>query len=301
MHLRTRSANILLARGRRAIAEFLSDVDANPTEDWNDRLVALHAQIDDACNRARDQSDAFHNDLYVLHRSVGFLRSYAGLWRCIATGAHTESWSLLQDCLDDLRTIRAFSEIDIVHFETQLLELEKAYPYVVFFSIGATVERFECSLCGFDIDSLDCPHRRGHLYRGRMAAGIAKNMVALDHVAMVPVPRDKRCVINYENDDPRFSIVRMLGQQITAKQMKPSQFRCFRFSKRRVPNREVRIQGRNEICACGSRQKFKRCCATKAYQEVSHVQIVAEYSTGHLLNSCRQPEFRAGELSDAAV
>lgn len=225
--------------------------------------------------RNAHQPDAFFDDLYVLDRCVDFLMTYAHVWRLIGQSDFTTSWVVLQDALDLLRLIKRFSAIDISYFENQLTELERAYPYNVFCSIGAVVAQFECSLCGKDMDSLACPHRRGHLYRGKMAQAVAKGMVELDHVSLVEQPQDKRCVVSYENTAPQFSIVRMIGQLVTSGRMQVSRFERLAFSKRKLPNPEYISMGRNERCYCGSGAKFKRCCDEKSYVEREHVTIIA--------------------------
>lgn len=276
MPLRTRRVHALYRATRPAAAAYLAQVDRQPQAVFG--LEAWKTRIERTRLRNARGPDALFDDLYVLDRCVDFLVTYARVWRFIAQSQFTASWNVLQDALDLLRLIKRFSAIDISFFENQLTELEHAYPYSVFFSIGAVVARFECSLCGRDMDSLDCPHRRGHLYRGRMAHAVAKNMVELDHVAMVEQPQDKRCVISYENTAPQFSIVRAIRQLVVTGRMQVSRFEHIAFSKRKFTNPEYISLGRNERCYCGSGAKFKRCCAGKAYVEKVHVDVVANFS-----------------------
>ena len=104
----------------------------------------------------------------------------------IKLGKFSESWGALQDCLDYLSTVRRFSEIDICAFEDQLVELEKTYPYNIFLSAGLIVDAYECTLCGQDINSLDCIHRMGHLYRGQVAQAKPRKILQLSRMSGVP-------------------------------------------------------------------------------------------------------------------
>jgi uncharacterized protein YchJ len=108
-----------------------------------------------------------------------------------------------------------------------------------------------------------------------MAMAVAKDMVEFDHIAIVEQPRDKRCVVSYENSDSQFSIVREIGQLVMSGRMRVSTFDQLEFSKRKFPNPEYISMGRNDRCYCGSGEKFKRCCSGKAYEERDHVDIVA--------------------------
>lgn len=218
------------------------------------------------------------NEIFVLEKYVQLFVEYGLLWRQIADSQFTESWDSLQSAFDLIRLIRRFSSLNVSAIENQLYALETAYPYNIFFSMGAVVERFECSICGKDIDSFECSHRKGELYRGKMAYGIARNIIQLDHVAMVKHPADKRCVISYSNDAPQFSVVRYLGDLLTSRKLLVSNFGGVAWGKRRIPNPEHRCLTRNDPCYCHSGRKFKRCCIDKAYTEQDHAQILPAQS-----------------------
>lgn len=237
-------------------------------------LDQLRERIKRLCDRRCRQSNAFFDDLFVLREALEFLEAYAQTWHLIANGKFGQSWTRLQDALDHLRLIQKFSGIDASLFERRLTELERAYPYKVFFSIGMIVKRFECSICGHDIDSPECAHRRGHLYRGQLARAVVRNATEINHIAMVSNPADKRCVVHFEDESDEFSIVRFLSQALVGGNMTIGQFDSLRFS-RKVP-RQIRrtFPGRNELCHCGSKKKYKRCCAEKDDRGDNHVEIV---------------------------
>lgn len=240
---------------------------------FNQALLQMEAE-------SRFARDEVHNELYILKRCVGLLTSYLELWDRIVNKEFASSWDSLQDCLDSLRTLKRFLSANgyepLKCFEIQLRELEKLYPYGLFFSIAATVDSFECSICGEDIDSFDCSHLRGELYRGQIAYGIARNISALDHVAVVTNPADKRCVPQYKNDGEQFKLVRFLSDLICSRKIEPLAFGELRFSKRRMKNAEFRKVPRNAPCYCGSGKKFKRCCSTREFVEQDHVDIIAK-------------------------
>jgi len=218
--------------------------------------------------------DGVLRDLYVLGRYVDFLTSYAGLWRLLVGGEYGASWTVLQDTLDTLRVIKRFSSLDILFFEDQLVDLEQAYPYKVFASIGVSVDHFECSICGQDINSDDCMHRRGELYNGTMACAIARSITEVDHVALVTDPEDKRCVISLDDSSPQFYLVRYIADLIASRELRISDFARLEWTKRRKPNPDYVELGRNERCFCGSGQKFKLCCIDKREVEGDHVQVI---------------------------
>lgn len=224
--------------------------------------------------------DEVLNEFYVLGKFVDMLSSYLELWKNIFKEAFSSSWNSLQDTLDALRTLKRFARLNaepnLAFFEFQLQELEKLYPYKIFFSIGATVECFECSICRKDIDSLDCPHIKGELYKGEIAYAIACNITGLNHVSMVTHPEDKRCVVNFDDSCEQFKLVRFLSELILSGKLSPLNFGELRFSTRLIRNPEFRKLGRNKPCYCGSGKKFKRCCITNESISEEHVDIVAK-------------------------
>lgn len=274
MNLNSEIAEEICRKYRPVILDFLAQVDRDIGVENAGSLDIVREGISEARTANENGPDELLNDLYVLNGYLDFFARYGLLWKHLACQQFSKSWDTLQGTLDALRFIRKFSAIDISEFEDQLLELEKSYPYNVFFSIGAAVESFECSICGQDMDSFDCPHRKGHLYRGRMAYGIARNITNFDHVAMVDKPEDKRCVVKYEDTGEQFSLVRFIAQLLLSRKMKVSEFGKLEFSKRSIPNPEYRKVGRNAPCYCGSGKKFKTCCISKAHTEGDHVDVV---------------------------
>lgn len=221
-------------------------------------------------------AEQYLNDLWVLQQYVRLFAAYGLTWEKILNHHFTDSWSSLQDALDGLRTVRQFSRIDIRFLENQLLELERLYPYNVFFSVGMIVKSVECSICGKDIDSQECPHRRGQLYGGVMAVAIVKECAQLDHVAIVQTPVDKRCVVSYADDGAQFEVVRHLASMLASKALAISDFGRLRFTKRKRPNPHFQVRRRNDLCFCGSGAKFKKCCISKQYVEVEQVEILSD-------------------------
>lgn len=237
-------------------------------------LNQLTSRLTEARELYREAPDIVLDDIFVLECYVRIFGEYGFLWYQIANSKFTESWNTLQNTFDLIRLVKKLSKIDVSALEDQLCALETLYPYTVFFSMGAVVERFDCSICGKDIDSFNCTHRRGELYRGQMAIAIARNIIELDHLAMVEQPADKRCVISYDNDAPQFSAVRYLSNLLLTRSLNVLSFAGAVWGKRIVSNERHREIGRNERCYCDSGKKYKKCCIGKASLEQDHVQIM---------------------------
>jgi hypothetical protein len=251
--------------------------------DGKNLFAAARSKLEEARGAAAPEIETVLNELYVLGAYFRLLARYAEVWEHIINQRFASSWVSLQDALDSLRAIKLLSAIDVGYFEMQLTNLEEAYPYRVFFSIGAVASRIECSICGKDIDSLECAHRRGQLYAGEMACGIIRAFTRLDHVSMVTNPDDKRCVVEIPDASEQFKLLRYLSALVREQKLRISEFERIRFSKRRVPNPAFRKVGRNDPCFCGSGRKFKTCCIDKMHVEGDHADVCAKST----------PKFRA--------
>lgn len=223
-------------------------------------------------NHNKDDND-FLNDIWVLHQLVDLVVSYGETWSSILNREFKESWNHLQNCLDHIRNLKRHSSLNLEYFEKQLTDLEKLYPYKIFFSIGAVVESFECSICGADIDSLDCPHIMGDLYYGKMACAMATKLTKLDHVSMVKTPKDKRCTVDIPNNAHSFNAVKTLSDALTLRHFTVLAFGNLTQELRTAPNPEYIQLRRNDKCFCGSNKKFKKCCIDKHIVEFEHYCI----------------------------
>jgi hypothetical protein len=205
---------------------------------------------------------------------INFFSDYSTFWEKIVKKEYPKSWDALQNTLGSLRLVKRLSSIDLSRFETQIIDLEKTYPYRLFASMGIIAEWIECSICGQDIDSLECPHRAGELYMGKLAQGIVRDIKKLDHVALTENPEDKRCVITPDGREYEFPTLDWLERNLRSCSFAVSQLSHVELSQRRVLNAEYVRGGRNELCFCGSGKKFKCCCIDKQYAFTDHAEFI---------------------------
>ena|SRR3990167_5246412 len=271
--LTTYKANLLLTRIKQDIRHILNLLDKLNFESIPAILSLLREELRNS-RMDKTEDEAFLNDLFVVNAYINLIERYKDYWHRIISGENAASWNALHDAIDSLRLVKRFSNINVAFFERQLVQLESIYPYSIFFSIGMSVSRFECSICGENIDSFRCLHRIGELYMGTMASAIAQDGVELDHVSIVKNPVDKRCVQVYSEDSPGFNAVRYLSNLLTSG--KASVLSINEFSEKKFSDRNPSYikQRRNEKCFCGSSKKLKICCIDKEFNKRCHVYII---------------------------
>lgn len=89
--------------------------------------------------------------------------------------------------------------IQLDNLSEKLLLVEHwLFPPQMFTSIGGTVDRRECSICGHDYEA--CDHIRGRAYMGELCYTIIREFTRLEEVSIVNEPADKRCRITHFSD-----------------------------------------------------------------------------------------------------
>lgn len=192
--------------------------------------------------------------------------------------SYKQSWNKLQDCLDDIYGVGQFVErnkrLELPFLNKLLREYEKLYPYRMFASSEYIITKSECSICGKAMNSLSCPHIKGNLYWGEIAYENILEIKEINAVALVSNPEDKRCVMELADDNrseiEKYAMLdKFLAQKIYF-------FQLFEVKDNKIFKRDENIkkQGANELCMCGSGKKFKKCCKSKMYYEHHHLQVI---------------------------
>ena len=237
----------------------------------------LHIVLNNFCNdlKAADP-DEVYNDAFLFSMAIDTIKEYSEFWDLIFQSNFIDSWGKLQDIQDRLRLIFKFSKLTNIKlfklFEYQCEHLEYIYPYKLFMSSELVYNSATCSICGLDIDSLDCPHLAGMLYRGKLAHAVVK-ISAVHGVSIVEHPADKRCVIQFPNDAQHFPLVNSL-RTLLKTNMNPWEFAGVKCTQLPVPPVQLKNVGRNELCPCDSGIKFKNCCLIKNKFFHPHYEIL---------------------------
>ena len=187
----------------------------------------------------------------------------------IKGGEYKKSWSVLQDCMDDIKFIGRHVEInarkELPDIYDLLEDYEGLYPYKVFASGEYIIGKSHCSICGKSMQSLACPHIKGNLYYGDIAVEMIDEIREVQAVSLVSHPKDKRCIIELQEDDRSESDkFAKLEQYIALGQPFLQRFSIKSVIETRQREDIIKVD-RNQLCSCGSGIKFKKCCGKNLY------------------------------------
>lgn len=235
----------------------------------------LFKDVKEIAIRNKDERLANAQKVYELY--FEFFAAFAKYHQSLFDGKYKDSWNYLQDCLDIAKAVGKFLDIEerreVPAIVEILLQYEKMYPYNVFCSSEYIVSKSHCSICGKSMQSLDCAHRKGKLYWGDVAVEMIDEIRKIQAVCLVSHPEDKRCIIETKEQAnlPEQERFKKLHDFLEMK-INPLQFFDIHSKIERRRDWQIPKMNRNDMCFCGSGNKFKNCCIDKMYY--NHERII---------------------------
>ncbi len=248
--------------------KLLNDNWENPSE-YFESSSNLFSEIKDIAIQRNDEKLA--NAQFIFKNYFKLFCNLLRYFDMLEKRQYKDSWGKLQDCLDAIKYIGHFTEIDdrleLNNLYDLLVQYEELYPYKIFASSEYVISKSHCSICGKSMQSLDCPHIKGELYWGEPAIECIDQIDYFQAVCIVSHPEDKRCVMELSNDtrsekekflmlDQYLELKQPYLQKVTIKEIKEQRIR-----------EDIEIVGRKQPCPCGSGKRFKHCCGKNMYYE----------------------------------
>ncbi len=169
-----------------------------------DAFLLRLADCKGAYVRASDECRANH--VLAMELALRAVRAELSMWLKLKREDPGGAWDDLvtaQESLGAASAVRRQVEADATGLENLLRKLVFVecwvFPPQMFSSIGGTVSRRACSICGGEYD--DCDHIRGRAYMGRMCYPIIQEFTQLNEISIVNNPADKRCRITHFSDE----------------------------------------------------------------------------------------------------
>lgn len=233
-------------------------------------------QFSDLMSEAENtNNERLANAIFVVNEYSKLFCLVGEYYHLLDVRGYEESWDMLQNCFDTLRLISRFCEnlYDLPEIERNLKSYEELYPFKLFFSPEYIISKSHCSLCGASMQNISCSHRKGELYWGKLAVEIVDEIKELQAVSLVEHPDNKRLVAKDADDKrPPEEKFKLLDYFLDLRISKTAIYDKKIYS---VRNEIYKGVGRNEMCPCGSGEKYKTCCE-KGFSriEISNVRLM---------------------------
>jgi hypothetical protein len=135
------------------------------------------------------------NSAVVAQQLIHGIQNFLLVWIHLKQDEANEAWNALIDAQQQIECgLRFHEDQGFREVAKRLDALEQlVFPPQVFTSPSFVYRSATCTICGVTYG--DCDHLAGQLYMGRFCAAHVKDVVELDHQAIVDVPADKACRI----------------------------------------------------------------------------------------------------------
>jgi len=218
------------------------------------------------------------NITFILKINFSLIKSIALFWKLCEDFEYQQAWSYLQDVLDQCKTLLKFCDKETTEYLITIYEyfslIEELFPYHVFSSSAFHGIETICSICGKSPFDPGCCHINGNLYWGEMATNVVINIKSVNHVALVPNPDDKRCIINMgcDKNTPQNSPFKKVYLFIKYSGRPLRNFKIKK-SEREIQQSELTHVIKEWPCPCGSGIPFQECCYDKETIKIPHIDL----------------------------
>jgi SEC-C motif len=184
-----------------------------------------------------------------------------------------EAWCLFERVEITLRQIARHyrppdDQFGLRHMESATAQFQSLYPYRLFLSPGMIARKTSCSICGepFCLTG-GCEHEVGEIYKGEMCCRVLGDIELLE-MSFVEEPVQKYSVPFGDDMSYDYGPV----HYVTAGLESPWYEWSVKQHERVIAREGFSGTGRNELCPCGSRRKYKKCCLLKPRRKI-HYQV----------------------------
>lgn len=150
----------------------------------------------------KNKDEPMANALLGMQCMLSSLRSSLKCWISVKENNFMEAWGYLIDAheyCDIAIKVKTFQGLE--NLKVHLTGIERSiFPHwALYNSIGVLETIGKCSICGITFN--DCEHLEGEIYIGRLCQRVERNIIEVNHCALVPIPHDKRCILTHISRD----------------------------------------------------------------------------------------------------
>lgn len=278
------------------IKERLSVVEGR-TEEQHQLLIDDLKRLKQAAVSAANEDEA--RLLWCLEETLATHHHYLEAFSLIKAGRFYDGWCELEQSELSLgrlaRHVSFGTEYLLEFIAAHVPRFQALYPYRLFASPEVVATEKVCSICGQRIAiRKSCGHRAGEVYGGEYCVRIVKQMKLLS-VSMVTNPAHKYAVMfpkrkASEPDPYDYTLLRYVSGALAS----PFHGWTCKWTEQRQPHSRFSDVGRNQLCPCGSPQKYKRCCLPTPGVLRPHCQVSFDVPPAD--RSILKPQYVEGAL-----
>lgn len=191
-----------------------------------DQLVLIHKSYK---YQAVERGDEFHaNCFFYMQCVLASIRSVYLVFEYVKKEDNGKAWGALIDAYDYIDiAAKAGAKTNVPPGEDGMLgtakirqniesiELALFPSHGKYNSPGLLETIGKCSVC--DCSFFECDHIEGEIYMGSYCQRVSRELIDLEHFALVDNPRDRRCIFTSRHDEAGVAIDCFSGEPLTEK------------------------------------------------------------------------------------
>jgi hypothetical protein len=157
------------------------------------RVEGLQSKIEQYRKDAITQKDEESANLaWIVGRFADGIHQFLSIWLHIKNDQMESAWDALINAQGNLESALKLRHAEgLSRLNHNLHAIEKLlFPPCSFISSSILYGSTKCSICGSEYG--ECDHVSGRLYMGEMCCQVVRNILSVDHVAIIDDPEDKR-------------------------------------------------------------------------------------------------------------
>jgi hypothetical protein len=222
--------------------------------------------------------------IWILEQIVKINNLYSTVFSLLKSKSYYDAWCKLEQIEIKFLNLKKHFSYDYekykLHFiEKSVTNLQTIFPYQLFFSSEILEIEKKCNICNQVLTiRKSCGHKTGEIYNGELCIRIISKSELLG-ISVVENPVHKYSVAftgNSETDETidqyNYASVDYLMELVHS----PYEEWDLEVQYQLLPHNRFKAYGKNDLCPCGSREKYKKCCLTKSGVKFLNHEFIVE-------------------------
>lgn len=212
------------------------------------------------------------NEVWCLEEIYSIQDTYLRMFSNLKNNNFEKAWNQIEHIDISLYHLKnncdwILNKFNLSFIENTIHYYEKLFPYEYFMSRESIVKKKRCSICN-KIKTIrsHCGHTPGKIYMGELCVDIVEDMEFLA-MALVKNPLDKYTVLFPQGLEYNYFMLENLMPNLH------SPYDRWYVKTEKIKKNEFKNIGRNDLCPCGSKKKYKKCCLSSENEWRNHQKI----------------------------
>lgn len=231
-----------------------------------------------------DNNQEEAKQIWILEQVVKINSLYVSVFNLLKSKSYYDAWCKLEKIEIKFLNLKQHftydTELYKLHFiEKSVTNLQTVFPYQLFFSTEILELEKRCNICDQVLTIRNsCGHKKGEIYNGELCIRIISKSELLG-ISVVENPVHKYAVAftgksddNETTDQYNYAAIDYLMELVSSVYEDWN----LEIQQHLLPHSRFKTYGRNDLCPCGSREKYKKCCLLNKGVKFTNYEFIVD-------------------------